>query len=189
MDNDYTCPRCGRKMKFNARNNTLACRFVFCGIHRPLAVYLLSPDVEITLGMTKTNGLVNFFINSQTKKFAIEVDRLNNSYQGVCNFGPFDIDKLLSVQILDNESIVYENKNSGIPMLAGGFLFGAIGAVAGSMISNQKQSVRSKTSYTLILKIDNIHIPSFYIETDDNDLIFKFVNAIELLRPKSEISE
>ena len=86
---------------------------------------------------------------------------------------------------MTDNNIVYENKNGSIPMLAGGILFGSVGAIAGSMITNQKQNIKNKISYHLILKIDDIRIPSFYIETEDSDLVYKFVNTIELLRPQN----
>ena len=170
MENKYICPRCGKQMKLNNDSNILSCKGFFCGQEISLAKYLLSPDINMLLGKTKTNGDILFLINSKDKKFAIEVERVDNLNSETCNFGPFDIDKLLNVQVATDNNIVYENKNGSIPMLAGGILFGSI--------------VKNKTSYHLILKIDDIRIPSFYIETEDSDLVYKFVNTIELLRPQ-----
>lgn len=182
METKYICPKCGKPMEL-FDNDTLYCEGLFCGQEMSLAKYFLAPDINITLGKTKTNGNVRFLINSTNKNFAIEVDKVDNLNGDICNFGPFDIDKLLSVQVETGNNIVYENKNGCIPMLAGGILFGAIGALAGSMITNQKQQIKNNAVYNLILTIDDIRIPSFYIETNDSDLVYKFVNTIELLRP------
>lgn len=185
MENKYICPRCGKQMKLNNDTNVLSCKGIFCDQEMSLSEYLLSPDINILLGRTKTNGDVLFLINSKDKKFAIEVDRVDNLNSETCNFGPFDIDKLLNIQVVTDNNIVYENKNGSIPMLTGGILFGSVGAIAGSMITNQKENIKNKISYHLILKIDDIRIPSFYIETEDSDLVYKFVNTIELLRPQN----
>lgn len=184
MENKYICPICKRQMKLNNENNILSGNFFSCGHSISLAKYLLTPDINMLLGKTKTNGDILFLINSQNKKFAIEVDRVDNLNSKICNFGPFDINKLLNVQITVDDNIVYENKSSNIPMLAGGILFGSIGAVAGSIIANQKQNIKKKKLYSLLLNIDDIQIPSFYIETEDSDLVYKFINTIELLRPQ-----
>lgn len=187
MQKTYICPRCGKQMNLNTNSNVLRCkRFWLCSKEISLAQYLLSPDINICLGTTKTNGNIFFLINTQTKQFAIELDRTDNLNSNICNFGPFDIDKLISVQVIADDTTVYENKNSGIPMLAGGVLFGSIGAIAGSMISNQKHTVQKKSVYTLILKIESIHIPSIYIETSDGNVVYKFVNTIEQLRLTKE---
>lgn len=186
MENKYLCPICGKQMNLNDERNILVCKKFFCGHQEPLASYLLTPDINMLLGRTKTNGDIYFLINSKDKKFAIEVDRVDNLNCDVCNFGPFDLKQLLSVQVVIDDNIVYENKNGTLPMLAGGILFGSIGAIAGSMISNQKQNIKKKKVYNLILKIDNIQIPSFYIETEDSDLVYKFINTIELLRPQQK---
>ncbi|HBP43085.1 MAG TPA: hypothetical protein DD621_00110 [Clostridiales bacterium] len=186
MGNKYICARCGRQMKLDNETNTLTCKGIFCRHEISLAEYLLSPDINILLGKTKTNGEVLFLINSKDKKFAIEVDKVDNLNSEICNFGPFDINQLLNVQIVTDNNILYENKNGHIPMLAGGILFGSVGAIAGSMITNQKQNIKNKVSYHLILKINDIRIPSFYIETEDSDLVYKFINTIELLRPQNQ---
>lgn len=182
MENEYPCPECGKCMKLDSYKNILSCKNVFCEHQMPLAEYLLSPDIRILLGKTKINGKVIFLTNSKNKKFAIEVDKTDNTYSSVCNFGPFDIDKLQSVQITVDNNIIYENKYNSLPMIAGGILFGSIGAIAGSIITNKKQDIKRKVTYNLILKIEDIHVPAFYIEVDDKDLVYKFINTIELLR-------
>ncbi len=186
MENKYTCPKCGKQMLLNTRYNILLCKSFFCGKEISLAEYDLYPDISMLLGKTKTNGEILFLINSEDKKFAIEVDKADNLNSKICNYGPFDISKLLNVQIVTDNNIVYENKNGCMPMLAGGVLFGSVGAIAGSMITNQTQSIKQKTLYHLILKIDDIRIPSFYVETEDGDLVYKFINTIELLRPQKD---
>ncbi|MBO5229474.1 MAG: hypothetical protein J6B20_01605 [Clostridia bacterium] len=186
MESKYICPKCGKQMLLNTQDNILLCKSIFCGKEMSVAEYNLCPDISMLLGETKTNGDVLFLINSKDKKFAIEVDKVDNLNSEICNFGPFVINKLLSVQVVTDNNIVYENKNGSIPMLAGGILFGSVGAIAGSMITNQKQSIKKKMSHHLILKIDDIRIPSFYIETEDSDLVYKFINTIELLRPQND---
>ena len=183
----YKCPKCGGYMDFDSDSNYLCCNGFFCGNQIPMAEYLLSPDISMSLGKTKTNGNIIFYINSKTKKFAVEVDKVDNLIgSNMCSFGPFEIEKLLGVQVLTDNAVVYENKSSSVPMIAGGLLFGSLGAIAGSMVSNKKQKIKEKIHYSLLIKIDDIRIPSFYIETADSDLVYKFVNTIEFLRPQKK---
>ena len=100
--------------------------------------------MNMLLGKTKTNGKVRFLINSRSKKFAIDVEKTDYLNNGACNFWPYDIKDLVSVQVVKDNNIVYENKNNALSMITGGLLFGSVGAVAGSIIANKKQSVKEK---------------------------------------------
>ena len=180
----YTCPKCGRQSMELVDDNNLQCRGFFCGYKMSSVEYQLSPDINMLLGETKTNGAITFLLNSKKKEFAIIVDRVDNLTDENCYFGPYEISKLLDIQLIVDNSVVYENKSNALPMIAGGVMFGAIGSVAGSMISNNKTQIKNKRLFNLLIRIDDIRIPAFYVETYDSDLVYKFINTIELIRPK-----
>lgn len=181
---EFTCPTCGKKMKLDTNENVLYCTNWFVRHTYSLAEFLLAPDLSINVGKTKSNGQITFLFNSKTNKFAIEVEKSANLNSDICNFGPFEIGDLLEIQVIQDNNVVYENKSSVVPMIAGGMLFGPMGAVAGSIISNKKENIKKLT--TLILKINEILLPSLYIETYDKDVVFKFINTIEFLKSKAK---
>ena len=76
MENKYICPRCGKQMKLNNNTNVLSCKGIFCGQEISLAEYLLSPDINMILGMTKRIGDVLFLINSKDKNLQLKLIEL-----------------------------------------------------------------------------------------------------------------
>jgi len=184
QDNKLICPKCNGPLKVSKDKEMVFCKKIFrCSYSAPMAEYLLNPDVRIKLGKTKTNGNIYFLANSQTKKFAIDVDKLNSfECYDPKTLGPFEIEKLIEVSIHQNDAVVYKNNHGTLPMIAGGVLFGSLGAVAGSIISNKKEEMTTERSCTIILKINDIRIPACCIETKDIDLVCKFINTIEILK-------
>lgn len=171
---NYKCPSCGRDLCVSG--GILECRP--CLYEEFVAAFLVKPDVNICVGKTKNDGKIIFFFNSNTKDFYITTKKFMGKEIA---HGPYQIDQLLELQVSYENEILYEKKKSSTPMIAGGVLFGAVGALAGSMLAKEKQEVKRSSFAVLRIRIDDIQNPSYYIENNDLNTVYRFVNIVEML--------
>ena len=170
------CPECGEKIHTYDKGRRGVC--VKCDYSDFVEFFEVTPDICITVGKTKSNGRITFFFNSKTKNFYVETHKIFHNRKA---FGPYKATHLLEIQVSYEDKLIYEKQISSAPMIAGGVLFGAVGALAGSMIGKENHKIKKDSFAILRIKIDDIKNPSYYIESKDLDIIYKFINIVELL--------
>lgn len=181
MITNYKCPKCGKNLYEN--NEKLVCPNIFCSYSISLNEYIEinynKPDICYTLGKTDTNGKVSFEFCTNTNRFFIRVDKANAFDKTPCLYGSYSIDKISSIKVIEKESVIYELDVDNILTSADGVLFGSLKQPTNlfAKISNNK-----RLKYVLILSINDIKIPSFYIRIRDIDVMYKFIKTVEFFK-------
>lgn len=170
----FACPKCGKPLKLDKSGDSYFCKTPLCSVYSiSVKEVQLIPYKEIYLGKVKIIGKVYFRINTTDGMWGIYT--YNNYY------GNFELKDLTVDVKLENE-LIYETSKGVTPFIVGGMLFGAVGAVAGSMAANKKEKVVSKKEYLLTLTTNRTDFTGFQCVIKDYNVIHDFIVTIENTR-------
>ena len=183
----YLCPSCGHELSLDDSNH-------YHCTHRGCFNFKLydkeyvefQPNYSIKLGKNKIFGKIKMYLNTKNKKMLFNTSKPGNSfipYDDSYYWGPFSVSDLLDFSVAANDKTVYQKSRGCIPMIAGGMLFGAVGAVAGSLIADKKETIKTIKTFSVAFKFDSLEFPGFSIDDKEKekDKVFNLVSTIELL--------
>jgi hypothetical protein len=179
------CPKCGKEMS-ECGNDTFACEENDCSFGAATRQYLeLTPDKFFMFGKIKPYGKTGFALNTSNGKFIFTSNKSSLFHYNLRSFGPYTIADILDVQVTDDAQLIYQTSNGLASTIAGGVLFGAVGAVAGSMAAGKKTKVSSKDKFIVSLRINDIKFAGLSFSSEDRQTVFDFISTLELLQKKS----
>lgn len=124
--------------------------------------------------------LSKFILDSKSMKFQL---LLSNRYSKI--YGPNDLNDY-EIKV-DNEIVVTSKTKTkkGIgKAVAGGLLFGGVGAIAGAAAGNSKskttQTQKEIHHYSLVLKINDLSRPSYLINIDSAQIAEEIVATLDI---------
>lgn len=133
---------------------------------------------SLTLGKTKTDGTI---------KANIYKDDTFEFHTSKGKYGPYKITDFTSINFKNSTQIVFEAKKGYGKMVLGGVLFGAAGAIAGSLATSNKSKEINKEVYYLQIGINDLKFPGFAIDNIEADTAFKFINTVEIINNKLDV--
>lgn len=171
------CPFCGSKLYKSSISDKYVCEKMGCSgvfeLDSPLL--LISPTYrEEKMFKVKPYGKISFFVDRDKLKFVIRA--------GSKDYGAYDISQLIEFSVSDNSQTIYQSRKGTVPMIAGGFLFGSVGAVAGSVAASTKTKEITKHKYELTFVIDDKDFVGFTGETKDKNVALRVAKQIEAMR-------
>ena len=183
------CPDCHEELAFKPKLGGYRCPNANCANREvyPEEIYDFNPDMRVFLGKNKTHGKITLFINSNSCQFFFETTQSGFLFSAPSLWhGPYSLNDIIEFHVASNETIIYQTSKGFVPMVAGGMLFGSIGAVAGSMISNKTEKVSKDVTYTITFKIDDLKFPGISVDSREKDKVFNLVSLLELIKKRSE---
>jgi|GEM_PF-6919216 len=91
---------------------------------------------------------------------------------------------LTGLNIRCDEEVIYSTSSSMIKTLAGGVLFGGLGAVAGAISDNTRQKATTKRIYWIELEINDIYNAGMLLQANDEGVL-RFIKTLELYYEKN----
>lgn len=122
--------------------------------------------------------------NNKTKVFFCTAQEIfqfgSTSFFNPTKFSkPYTLNDIVTLELLNDKIILSSNNNAFAKTLVGGFLFGGLGAIAGSLSNNTSNS-KIKDKYSLMIRLKDIELAAFEIKCKDRETAIKLVSTFEL---------
>jgi hypothetical protein len=180
IDSTLVCPKCGSKMKYNSVYDYYYCvRTFMCAYQIGYSEQTYGLNKTLKLGKIKSRGDVSIKVNTSNGTCIIFEDH----YSGAKQYGPYQICDL-NVDVKSKVETIYSASKGVAPMIAGGILFGSIGAVAGSMAGSTKSKQIDKEIYYITFTVNDDEYTGFRVEIKDYNIVHDFVTTLENIRKK-----
>ncbi len=172
------CPKCGSKLNYNFFGNYV-CPKASCFYSCEYAEFTYHLNKAIALGKASKHGKIGIKINTNTGECVIFEDKLLSSSK----YGPYKLNEL-TINIRSKVETIYSSTKGVGSMIAGGILFGAIGAIAGSMTSPAKTKQHNKESFSIIITTNDTEYTGISVNTTDYNIVHDFVTTIENIKKR-----
>lgn len=113
-----------------------------------------------------------FLLNSKTKQWQVFFNGNFTKEYNLTDMTEFSFNR--------NDEVLYKSSMSAIPMVAGGMLFGGLGALAGALIKNNNQEIKVKEKYTLYIGTNDISNAGMVLECNKESM-YQLAKTFELL--------
>lgn len=91
---------------------------------------------------------------------------------------------LIGYELIIDNKVVLTNKSQFGKMVAGGLLFGGIGAVAGSLVSEKSIEVSNKSNLFVRLLLNDLEQASIDLMCRNKSLAYQLLNTLKLAEEK-----
>lgn len=177
VSKDYCCPLCGGEL-WILEDGSYECVKMGCSFYKiHKKIILLNSNRIIELGKVREYSKVGIAINTETCECVIYTN------SGKMAYGPYKLDDISIDVVLENKTI-YKTSKGVTPMIVGGLLFGAAGAVAGSVASSKKEKEINKKVFLVTITTNDTEFTGFQVATKHYNLVHDLVNTVENTKKK-----
>jgi len=92
--------------------------------------------------------------------------------------------QILGYELIDNSTVIERKSSNFGKMIAGGLLFGGLGAVAGSMNSSQKKEYKTKSDFRVRLILDRLSNASVDLKCESSEKAYQLLYTLALLEER-----
>lgn len=93
------------------------------------------------------------------------------------------VEQILGYELIDNSTIIERKSSNFGKMIAGGLLFGGLGAIAGSISSN-KNHYKTKSDFRVRLILDSLSNASVDLKCESSERAYQLLYTLSLLEER-----
>lgn len=144
--------------------------------------HLIKSDIKIELKNTKTFVLFN--IDSRSFQFQTTKNFIANPFLS----RDYTIDEIISFELYIEDQTEIKNDRSMVKTVAGGLLFGPIGAIAGSLSGGSSHKKKYKAEYVLKLHLEDIELTYVELKCKNRENAYRLLTTFKLWEEKIRAS-
>lgn len=190
MAAEYKCPKCSAGfLKLNEYNNRYECS-IYPEIDYFQKEYFEHLYIKNSTGDNKMVEYKIGRVNGIGKKLYLHLNIhsgnflfFNYPFISYRDEGKFfgQLDDIDSIDVVTNNQTIFITTRNMLPTIAGGVLFGGVGAIAGSLATSTQSKAVNNDSFTITFKFKTIEFPGIVFETNDKQLVFSLISTLEML--------